>query len=201
MFRAGVRALLESYPDIQIIGEACDGNESIEMILKANPDVAIMDISMPKMDGLTATRLLKEANPNLKLLFLTQHENKEYIVPALKLGAEGYILKRAASDELVHAIRKIAQGNKYLDAAVTSAVLDAMSNPFDNSKDAYEDLTGKEKEVLLNIAKGKTNKEIGESMHISIKTVEHHRANMMRKLGLKNLVELTRYAIKKGIIE
>jgi DNA-binding NarL/FixJ family response regulator len=201
MFRAGVKALLESYADVEIAGEASDGTEAIQQVKELQPDVVVMDIAMPRMDGLTATRLLLEVNPKLKLLFLTQYENKEYIVPALKLGAAGYILKRAAADELVEAIRKVHQGHKYLDSAVTGLVLKDMYLRTEDSKDKYEDLTEREREVLINLVNGKTPKKISEILHVSIKTVEYHKTNMMHKLELTNMVELTKYAMRKGLIE
>ncbi|KKM11129.1 regulator [Clostridiales bacterium PH28_bin88] len=201
MFRAGIKALLRLQADLEVVGEAGNGQEAMEKIKGFCPDVVLMDIAMPGMDGLTATRLIKEHNPETKVLLLTQHENKEYIIPALKVGASGYVLKRAAADELVNAIKTVYSGRSFLDPEITDIVLEdyrqRVANPH---QDAFETLTDREREILVLLAQGHSNREIAEVLHISPKTVDFHRTNLMKKLDLHNRVELTKYAVKKGLV-
>lgn len=202
IFRAGLRVLLELYPDYEVVGEAGDGREALAQVRDLSPDIVLMDIAMPGLDGLTATRLILEENPQCKVIVLTQLENREYITPALKVGAAGYVLKRAADEELIRAIRAAYQGQAYLDPEVTGIVVDDYCRHLDGTLggDPYETLTDREREVLILTAKGHTNREIAELLYISPKTVDFHRTNLMRKLGLHKRTELTRYAIRRGLI-
>lgn len=201
MFRAGIRSYLQLAEDFRIIGEADNGQDALQKIKELSPDIVVMDIAMPGMDGLSTTRLIKETYPDSKVLLLTQHENREYILPALKMGAAGYILKRAAADELITAIKQVHSGKSYLDPYVTDVVVqDYRYKKTGMDEDAYDCLTDREREVLLYLTKGCTNKEIAETLCISFKTVDFHRTNIMRKLGINNRVELTKYAMRKGLI-
>ena len=200
IFRAGVRVLLELSPDLEVVAEAVDGQDAIVRVYQLAPDVVLMDVAMPGMDGLTAARQVIEAKPSCKVILLTQHENREYILPALKLGVSGYVLKRAAADDLVAAIRAVHQGKSYLDPSVTTTVMDAYRSPGRESGDSIESLTEREREILVLLAQGRTAKEIADVLQISPKTVDFHRGNLMQKLGLHNRVDLTRYATKRGLV-
>ncbi len=200
ILRAGIRALLELYPDIQVVGETGDGETALLRCRELQPDVVLMDIAMPGMNGLAATRQLVESCPHSRVLILTQHENKEYILPALKVGAAGYILKRAADTELVTAIRAVAAGKSYLDPNVTGVVVEGLRQRRAAApEDPYETLSDREREVLLLLAQGRILREIGETLHLSPKTVDFHRANVMEKLGLKSRTELVQYAMRRGL--
>lgn len=201
ILRAGIRVLLELYPDLQVVGEAEDGETALLRCRELQPDVVLMDIGMPGMGGLAATRQIVESCPRSRVLILTQHENKEYILPALKMGAAGYILKRAADTELVAAIRAVAAGKNYLDPNVTGMVIENLRHRSESDTgDPYEALSDREREVLLLLAQGRTLKEIGEMLHLSPKTVDFHRANIMEKLGLKSRTELVQYALRRKLI-
>lgn len=202
MFRAGLRVLLDLYPDFEVVGEAGDGQEALALVREQSPDVVLMDIAMPGLDGLMATRRIREESPQSRVIVLTQHENKEYITPALQVGASGYVLKRSADEELVSAIRAAYQGRTYLDPLVTGIVVDDYRRRLERVPvgDPYESLTDREREVLVLVAKGRTNREIAELLHISPKTVDFHRTNLMRKLDMHSRTELTRYAIRRGLI-
>lgn len=197
LFRAGVTMLLQMEPDMVVIGEANDGELALELAMKVKPDVIVLDISMPGLDGISVARSLLERLPSVKILIVTQYENKEYIIRATKTGVAGYLLKSAAADELVSAIRTVYGGRKYLDATVTQVLMEAWQT---TGEEHEETLTERETEVLILTARGKTMKEIGEILKISPKTVEFHRSRLTRKLGLKNKSELTAYAIKRGLL-
>ncbi|KJS45976.1 response regulator transcription factor [Desulfosporosinus sp. BICA1-9] len=196
LFRAGVTMLLQMESDMQVVGEASDGHLALELILKCRPDVVVLDISMPGLDGISVARSVLDRLPNAKLLMVTQHENREYILRATKVGVAGYLLKSAAADELVTAIRAVHSGRKYLDATVTQVLMDA----WQAGEQGEESLTDRETEVLILTAQGKTMKIIAELLNISPKTVEFHRARLTQKLGLKNKSELVAYAIKQGLV-
>ena len=202
MFRSGIRVLLSLYPDFDVVGEASDGQEALDVVRELLPDVVIMDIAMPGLDGLTATRRILDEHPRARVILLTQHENREYITPALKSGASGYVLKRAADEELVRAVRSVHQGQTYLDPMVAGVVVNDYRRRLDGEivHDQYENLTPREREVLVLIAKGYTNRAAAELLGISHKTVDYHRTNVMRKLDIHNRTELTRFAIRRGLI-
>jgi DNA-binding NarL/FixJ family response regulator len=161
-----------------------------------------MDIAMPGLDGLVATRRIHEEHSQARVILLTQHENREYVTPALKSGAAGYVLKRAADEELVRAVRAVYQGQTYLDPMIASVVVNDYRHRLEDmpADDQYESLTPREREVLVLVAEGHTNREVAELLGISHKTVDYHRTNVMRKLDVHNRTELTRYAIRRGLM-
>ncbi len=197
LFRAGVKMLLEMEADFVVIGETGEGRLAAELACELKPDLVILDISMPDWDGLAVARDLLEKVPGIKILIVSQYENREYIVRATKLGVAGYLLKSAAADELVKAARSIVQGRKYLDAMATAVLMEAWQSGVEQDAD----LTEREREILILTARGKTMKEIGEILHISPKTVDFHRSRITEKLGVRGRVEMTRYALRHGLID
>lgn len=197
LFRAGMKMLLEMEADFVVVGETGEGRRAVALAGELKPDLVILDISMPDWDGLAVARDLLAMFPGLKILIVSQYENREYIVRATKLGVAGYLLKSAAADELVTALRSIVQGRKYLDAAATAVLMEAWQTGEEHGRD----LTEREREILILTAKGKTMKEIGEMLHISPKTVDFHRSRITEKLGVRGRVEMTRYALLHGLID
>jgi DNA-binding NarL/FixJ family response regulator len=198
IMRDGIRALLGLHDDIEIVGEASEGNEAIEKAEELAPDVVVMDIAMPGMDGLEATRRITKKNPKVKVLVLSQHDNKEYILSAIKAGVVGYVPKRALGLELVSAIRAVHQGDSYLYPSAAAAVIrDYLKGAV---KEPYDRLTAREREILKLIAEGHTSREIADKLFISLKTVLGHRTKIMEKLDLHNRTELIKYAMRKGLV-
>lgn len=198
MLRDGIRALLGIYEDIEIVGEASEGREAVDKARELAPDVVVMDIAMPGMDGIEATRLIKKKNPEVKVLILTQHDNQEYILSAIKAGAAGYVPKRAVGSELISAIRAVYRGDSYLyPSAATAVIRDYLKEA---REEPYDRLTTREREILKLIAEGHTSREISEMLFISLKTVLGHRTKVMEKLDLHNRTELIKYAIRKGLV-
>jgi two-component system response regulator NreC len=200
--RKGLRSLLESAAGIEVIGEAKDGREAVEKVGQLRPDLVLMDITMPGLNGLEATRQIKKRFPEVKVLILTVHATEEYIFQILRAGASGYVVKQAAPAELLSAIQSVCQGQYFLSPSISRTVIEeyirqaeAMAEP-----DSYDQLTDREREVLQLIAEGHSNQEIADLLHISVKTVETHRAHLMDKLDLHSAAELTQYAIRKGVI-
>ena len=199
--RAGLRMLFSAEPDVQIVGEAGSGREAIEQVGRLAPDVVLMDVAMPDMNGIDATRRIKEAFPQVAVLALTMHEDEEYFFEMLSAGASGYVPKRAAPDDLLSAIRVVNQGEVFIYPSMASLLVKVFLRRAEETAPAdAELLTPREHEVLDSIADGLTNREIAEQLVISVKTVDRHRENIMRKLNLHNRVELVRYAIEKGLI-
>ena len=200
--RAGIHSLLDSYPDIEVVGEASSGAEAIEKALRLEPDVVLMDIAMRDLSGLEATAEIRERAPRVNVLALTMHDREEYFFAMLKAGALGYVLKESEPAELIAAIRAVYRGEALLSPIVTKAVLeDYLSQQTENTASGYDCLSLREKEVLRLTVEGKTTREMAEMLHLSPKTVEKHRASMMHKLGLQSLPELIKYALRKGLIE
>lgn len=200
--RSGMRMLFQAESDLEIVGEADGGAEAIVAVQRLRPDVVIMDVAMPGMNGIEATRRIKEIAPETAVLALTMHEDEQYFFEMLKAGASGYIPKRAAPDDLVAAVRVVAQGNVFLYATLARFLMKDMGEQDVVAEDAVDDeqLTVREREVLACIADGMTSREIAEQLVISVKTVERHRENIMAKLDIHNRVELVKYAMRKGII-
>ena len=199
--RAGLRALLVEEAEFDLVGEAVGGYDAIELVEKTIPDVLILDLSMPDMDGISVTRKIKVQFPDLKILILTLHEDEALLKEAIKAGAAGYVLKRAAEAELISAIRTILRGDLYIDPSMVRGLLEESWHPQINQKNPTESLTPRETEILRLIVEGYTNRQIGQELNISIRTVEGHRANISDKLGLHSRVELVRYARQRGLIE
>ena len=202
ILREGLRILLDAETDMQVVGEAEDGRQAVKMTGELTPDVVLMDISMPLLNGLEATCQIKRQHPGVKVLILSMHDNEEYIRLALARGAMGYLLKDSESHELLEAIRAVQRGEAVLSPAVTRLVIeDALRWGDLQTSQESDGLSPREREVLQLIAEGYTNKEIADILCISIKTVQAHRANLMAKLDLHDRGELIKYAIQKKIIE
>jgi DNA-binding NarL/FixJ family response regulator len=197
--RGGLRLLLDGQPDMEVVAEACDGVEAVELALRVRPDLCVLDVSMPRMTGLQATVEIRSHAPEIAVLLLSMYDDERYLFEALQAGAAGYVLKREADTALVAAVRAVARGEPFMtNAAERSLLREWMA---DDSTGPVEPLTLREREVLKLIAEAHTNKQIGETLHLSEKTVESHRANLMRKLEMRDRVELVRYAIRRGLIE
>ncbi len=202
ILREGIRSLLKKVPDIEMVGEAGDGVEAIAKVEQLVPDVVLMDITMPRLNGLEATRQIKQKNPQVKVLVLTMHETNQYLSQMLQVGASGYVVKAAAASELLSAIRTVHQGDVYLYPAITRMLVhDYLQKvKVGEEKTSYDGLTSREKEILMLIAEGKKNREIANLLSISLRTVQAHRTNLMDKLGAHDRTELVKYAISKGLI-
>lgn len=201
--RKGLRALLDDETDIEVVGEAEDGRETVRQVERVHPDVVLMDITMPLLNGVEATRQIKAQHPEVQVLGLTRHENEEYIYQLLRAGASGYVVKQAAPAELVEAIRAVSQSETYLSPSINASVVEEYIRQARAMVKSGPDerLTPREREVLQLVAEGRTNREIAQVLSISVKTVEHHRANLMSKLDLYSAAELTQYAIRTGVID
>jgi two-component system, NarL family, response regulator NreC len=201
--RQGVKMILSNEPDIEVVGEAEDGRAAVEMAKKLKPDVAVLDISMPGIDGIEATRQIKAALPNIHTLALTMHDDDTYVFQVLKAGGSGYVLKRAAASDLVQAIHAARRGKAFLYPALAKAVVADYLKRVESGegRESYDGLTEREREVLTLVAEGATNHEISEKLYISIKTVQTHRTHIMEKLGLHDRTMLVRYAVRKGLID
>ena len=198
IMRDGIHALIDLHDDIEVVGEASDGKEAIEKVRELAPDVVIMDIAMPGMDGLEAARRIRKRNPEVKVLVLTQHDHKEYVLSAIKVGVAGYLPKRAVSSELVSAIRAVHRGESFLyPSAATALIQDYLRK---GEVEPYDYLTEREREILKLIAEGHTSREIANMLFISLKTVQGHRTKVMEKLDIHNRTELIRYAMRKGLV-
>jgi DNA-binding NarL/FixJ family response regulator len=202
ILREGLKALLTTNPDIEIAGEAGDGREAIWLVEKLNPDMVLMDLSMPRMDGMQAIREIKRRWPKMKILALTAHKTEEYVLTTLKAGADGYLLKDSTYQEMMTAVKSVLSGKRYLSPGISERVIEGYLEGKQTIKvqGAWDNLTPREREVLKLIAEGYRNKEIADLLVISPKTVEKHRANLMIKLDFHNVSELTAYAMEKGLV-
>ena len=200
MFRQGVKRILQDADELEVVGEASDGIELLEVSKKMSPDMVIVDISMPNLRGLEATREIKALFPNVKVLILTMFRGKEYVYGAISAGAEGYLLKEDADTELFVAVEKIRQGGRYISPILSGELTHELIHTGHERQTSSSGnlLTLREKEVLKLIAEGKSHKEIADLLFISVRTVDHHRANIMRKLNIKDTANLTKYAIREG---
>jgi len=202
MLREGIKKLINSDSNFEIIGESGDGSEAVELVNKLKPDIVLMDISLPSLNGIEATRRIKRDNPKVKVLALTMHDNEEYLSQMLQAGASGYILKKAAVSELRDAIDAVNRGESYLYPSSAKHLIGSFLKRVESGgKSSIDGLTSREQEVLILIAEGKTNKEIAKHLQLSVKTIESHRSNMFEKLGINDRIEATRYAIRRGLIE
>ena len=197
--RGGLRLLIDRQPDMNVVAEAEDGVQAFETALRVRPDLCIFDVSMPKLTGLQAARQVKAHLPDTQVLILSMHDDQRYVFDALKAGASGYVLKRDVDDALLDAIRAVHRGEAFVTDAVERSILRSWQS--DSSNGPVDPLSPREQEVLKLISEAHTNKEIASTLHLAEKTVESHRANILRKLGMRDRVELVRYAIRRGFIE
>jgi DNA-binding NarL/FixJ family response regulator len=200
MMRDGLRSLLASVPDIEVVGEAADGRVALDFLRTVSTDVVVMDVGMPELNGIEATRRIRREYPSVKVIALSTHTDKRYVHHLLEAGAVGYVLKIAAHDELLRAVRAASLGRNYLSPEIASMVVERATRPHTGSDvSAYSQLGAREREVLQLVAEGKTSAQTAKQMHISIKTVETHRRNIMQKLKLHGTAELTKYAVREGL--
>jgi two-component system response regulator NreC len=200
--RAGIRMLLETEADFEIVGEGETGDDAVRLAAALKPDVILMDVSMPVLDGVEATRQIKAVVPTTEVLALTIHEGQDYFFQMLKAGASGYVPKRTAPEELLRAIRIVAQGDVFLEPRIAKdLVSDYLTRVREGVQhDSYDGLTEREREILVHIAEDETNQAIANSLNVSVNTVERHRENIMRKLNLHTRTELVKYALRKGLV-
>ena len=196
--RAGLRMVLESHPDLEVIGEAGDGEAAFEVVHRLEPDVLVLDLSMPRVDGVVAAERIRKAVPRVKVVALTLHAEPAYVQRLLQAGASAYVLKRSPTDELVKAIRLAAQGATYVDAALTESLASIVRAIPTDSPAAVTTLSKREREVLICIARGLSNKEIAASLRVSVKTIETYKARVSAKLGLRSRAEIVSFAIGQG---
>ncbi|NNK16603.1 MAG: response regulator transcription factor [Sulfitobacter sp.] len=195
MVAEGIQSILESYDDIEVVGTLSNGREAIEQLDALNPDVVLMDLNMPEIGGLTATEIVLERRPGTRIVILSMHDNPEYIASALSHGAMGYLLKDVPTDEIKQAIDTVMEGEKYLCTGAQGSIAPKQENG------AREALTEREQTILLQLASGKSNKEVAHVLDISVRTVETHRKNIKRKLGISSTAGLTRYALEHGVLQ
>jgi DNA-binding NarL/FixJ family response regulator len=202
LVRRGVRLILDSEPDLQVVAEAGDGAEAIAKARSQDVDLAILDVAMPRLTGLQAARELSRLRPELRILILTMHDNEQYFFEALRAGAAGYVLKSVADRDLVEACRAAMRGEPFLyPGAITALIRNYLDRARQGEEGPDNVLTPREEEILKLVAEGHSSKAIADTLVISVKTVERHRANMLQKLGMRDRLELTRYAIRAGLIE
>ena len=202
MVRRGLRLVLDSEPDLEVVAEAGNGAEAVETALAEDVDLAVLDVAMPRMTGLQAAAELHRRRPELRTLMLSMYESEQYFFEALKAGASGYVLKSAADRDLVEACRAAMRGEPFLyPAAVTALIRDYLDRAGAGEEVSADPLTPREVEIVKLVAEGNTTDEIGDTLVISKKTVEHHRSHILEKLGMRDRVELTRYAIRRGLVE
>ncbi len=201
MMREGLKSLISKEPDFMVVGEADNGKETVELVQKCGAHVVVMDVSMPDLNGIEATRKILKINPNTKVVALSGHANRELVREMLKAGASAYILKSKAYEELVRAIREVMKGKKYLSSDIARGVVDEYVeiSSARSANPAFVVLTDREREALQLVSEGKSTKDVADQLNISVKTVETHRRNIMEKLNLHSMAELTKYAIREGI--
>jgi two-component system, NarL family, response regulator NreC len=202
LMRSGLRVLLEQQPDLTVVGEASDGREAVALVASQRPDVLVMDIGMPSLNGIEAAAQITQSNPEAAIVILSMHSDESYVLRALKAGAKGYLLKDSAEADLICAVRVVAEGKSFFSPAVSKVLLDDYVRKLKRSgtEDPYDLLTPREREVLQLVAEGKSNKAVAQLLNLSVYTVETHRANIMEKLNLHGVPELILYAVRKGII-
>jgi two-component system, NarL family, response regulator NreC len=202
LIRSGLRLLAEQQPDLVVVGEAEDGRQAVAMADALKPDVAVLDIGMPNLNGIEAAKQITEGESRAAVVILSMHADETYILRALKAGARGYLLKDSTESDLARAIRAVAEGKSFFSPAVSKVLLEDYVRKLQRTggEDSYELLTPREREILQLIAEGKSNKDVANLLHLSVYTVETHRANIMEKLKLKSVPELILYAVRKGVI-
>jgi DNA-binding NarL/FixJ family response regulator len=200
--RDGLRALLEKQPDMAVVAEAADGRDSVRLAEEQAPDVVVMDIAMPNMNGIEATRRILSSNPRTAVVILSMHQDESYVLRSLKAGAKGYLLKDSLRSDVIEAIRSVAQGRSFLTKKVSRILQEDYIRELEDRglDDSYDLLTEREREILQLVAEGQTNKEVAALLDVSVTTVETHRTHILQKLGLHSVPELILYAVRKGII-
>lgn len=202
IFRAGLKTLLNAQPDIMVVAEAADGDEAVRKSRETAPDIVLMDITMPRLNGLEATREIKKRNPEIKVLALTMHEDESYLYQMLRAGASGYVPKKAADTELLDAIRATYRGEHFIHSSMTARLVAELCDKKMVTTEASQDqLSQRERDVLRLLAMGHTNQEIADRLYLSIKTVETYKARIKEKLGIQGRAELVRYAIQTGLLD
>lgn len=198
---AGLRSLLEKQDDFEVVAEAPNGRKAVQLAQEKEPDVVVMDVTMPDLNGIEATMQITESLPATRVIALSMHSDKRFVMGMLRAGASGYLLKDCASQELATAIHRVAEGKKYLSPEITGVVIDdfLLGGPADKAATAASPLSAREREVLQLIAEGWSTKQIATHLYVSIKTIETHRRQLMKKLGLHNIADLTKYAIREGL--
>jgi DNA-binding NarL/FixJ family response regulator len=200
LFRDGIQNLLDQQLDLRVIGTAENGRRALEMVRMHSPDVVIMDVTMPHLNGIDATRRILEAYPDIKVIALSMHSHSRFVEEMLKAGAVGYLLKECAFEDLVRAIHEVLEGRMYLSPTITRVMVNDFLNP--SQKDDVQGLahlTSKEREILQLISEGYTNEDVAQSLHMSRRTVEKHRSRIMNKLGINNVAELVKFALREGL--
>ena len=203
IIRSGLRLLLEQQPDFKVVAEANDGREAVQLVSKHHPEVAILDIGMPQLNGIEATRQIVSASPETQVLILSMHSDEGYVLRALKAGARAYILKNSAEADLIRAVRSVAEGKSFFSPVISKMLLEDYVRQVREKEveDSYDLLTPREREILQLLAEGRTNKEVANVLGLSLHTVETHRGNILEKLNLHGVPELILYAVRKGIIQ
>ncbi len=201
LFREGLVNLLSSAPDIEVIAEAEDGRDATEKTKKLKPDVVLIDIGMPHMNGIEATRVMKKDLPDLKIIAVSMHSDRQFVKGILEAGADGYLLKNCTYKQLIDAIQSVNSGKKYLSDDITEMIIKGYLDPSDTETESYTELSEREMEILKLYAEGKSTREISEKLFISVKTVGTHKQHILEKLGLKTNADIVKYAIKEGLIQ
>lgn len=202
MIRAGIKSLIERDTDYEVVAEATNGRETVSMVQKLKPDVVVMDISMPDLNGVEATRQIKEIDNDIRIIALSVHKEVSFVRHMLKVGADAYLVKHSEFDELAEAIRTVLQGKTYLSPSISDLVInDYLKHLPEKDAQVFTRLSSREQEVLQMLVEGKSKKEIAETLYLSVKTIDSHRQNIMHKLGIDNFSDLVRYAIREGISE
>lgn len=198
VLRQGLRALLESQADMEVVGEASNGRDVVAIAAQLTPDIVLMDIGMPELNGIDATRQIGEASKTTRIIALSMHADRQFVQGILRAGAAGYLLKDSAFEELADAVRRVASGQAYLSPAIAGVVVESLQSDSEHGE-ADDSLSAREREVLQLMSEGNSTKEIAQCLHISVKTVETHRRQVMHKLGIFSVAELTKYAIRNGL--
>ncbi len=203
IIRSGLRLLLDQQTDFKVVGEASDGREAVELVSKNHPEVAVLDIGMPLLNGIEATHQIATQEPDTKVVILSMHQDEGYVLKALKAGARAYILKNSAEADLIRAVRTVADGKSFFSPVISKMLLEDYVRQIRDKhvEDSYDLLTPREREVLQLLAEGRTNKEVANLLHLSVYTVDAHRGNILQKLNLHGVPEMVLYAVRKGIIQ